>query len=303
MHNTRSSGSMLLFTVRVCRGNMADIEPDIDIWTVTRQDMIGLENDMQRVTEKTYESLHKSRQETDNQIDAMKQTMINFMATMKQEMINFTDDTDNQISRMKKRVDNMDEKLAVVFKHVDRSTEDTQKQISILVDVFAIQIASSQYNQANQYNDLLLSRLNLVPPLDDFTAAIQDAAPLYWVIDNGEISLKTVPECGVCERIICSNVMLPCTHVFFCNACYDTYVTKHLEENKRRAREGFYPEDKLPLPLTCPQCRVSIVKNEIVDWSKELMKVDTVELMKKKPRFYIGGIFKDTRTQFERLCI
>jgi len=59
---------------------------------------------------------------------------------------------------------------------------------------------------------------------------------------------------------------------------------------------------KLPKPLTCPTCRKSIEQTNVVDWSKELMMVDKVELMKKVPRFYIGGIFKDTRTQFERLC-
>ena len=169
-----------------------------------------------------------------------------------------------------------------------KQIRDTQKQISALAQLYAIQIASSQYNQpVNQYNDLLLSRLNLMNFTTTEVAQVVSTyqgtyvsgkyvppAPLYWVVDNGNLILNEIPDCIVCLISMRDTLILPCKHLACCQSCF-------------------------PRLNDCPICRGAIIEHKVLDWVEELTNVPSGNVTP----YYMSGIFKDTRTQFERLCI
>ena len=237
-----------------------------------KQDLLASNNTMNEDLLKIYNTMNED-------LDKRDVKLYNVMNRMKNST---NEDANDWYVRMKRFITEKLEKR-------EKQIRDTQKQISALAQLYAIQIASSQYNQpVNEYNDLLLSRLNLMnftttevaqvvstyQGTYDVSGKYVPPAPLYWVVDNGNLILNEIPACVVCLNSMRDTLILPCNHLACCQTCF-------------------------PKLNDCPICRGAMKEHKVLDWVEELTNVPSGNVTP----YYMSGIFKDTRTQFERLCI
>jgi hypothetical protein len=107
---------------------------------------------------------------------------------------------------------------------------------------------------------------------------------LYWHMNKttNQVSLQKVPECVICMDKVRDIKITACKHVICCRSCF-------LQLEKAE----------------CPGCRGPIAKGafELLDWKEELKDVPLNNTSVDDDKMIMSGIFKDTRTQFERLCI
>jgi hypothetical protein len=195
-----------------------------------------------------------------------------------------------QIEHMQKQIEAKNVKINHMKQHFTLVTTSLQDDINVLhtrMDEELKDVVVAAGNTRSDIQDMKQMTAGDFQRIRDrlvTTISFGTDFALYWHMNKttNEVSLQKVPECIICMDKTRDIKITACKHVLCCRSC----VTKLHQ---------------------CPLCRgpswTSIAEFELVDWKEELKDVPLNNTSVDDDKMIMSGIFKDTRTQFERLCI